>query len=122
LFVRLTSVPLYVLIPSILVFCSVGSFSIHNRFFDIWVLFIFGFLGYLMKKYEFPLAPTILGVILGPLAESNFGRALMISSDYTLFFTRPISLAFLILSVISILYPLYQRYREKKRASNQAEA
>jgi len=115
LFVRLTRVPLYVLVPAILVFCSVGSFSIHNRFFDIWVLFIFGILGYLMKKYEFPLAPVILGVILGPIAESNFRRALMTSSDYTLFFTRPISLLFLILCALSLLYPFYQRYREKKR-------
>jgi len=122
LFVRLTRVPLYVLVPSILVFCSVGSFSIHNRFFDIWVLFIFGLLGYLMKKYEFPLAPTILGVILGPIAESNFRRALMTSSDYTLFFTRPISLFFLILCGLSLLYPFYQRYREKKRISAQAGA
>ena len=57
LFVRLTRVPLYVLVPAILVFCSVGSFSIHNRFFDIWVLLIFGLLGYLMKKYDFSLPP-----------------------------------------------------------------
>jgi len=122
LFVRLTRVPLYVLVPAILVFCSVGSYSIHNRFFDIWVLFIFGVLGYLMKKFEFPLAPVILGVILGPIAETNFRRALMTSSDYTLFFTRPISLFFLILCFLSLLYPFYQRYREKKRSSNPAKA
>jgi TctA family transporter len=122
LFVRLTRVPLYVLVPAILVFCSVGSYSIHNRFFDIWVLFIFGVLGYLMKKYEFPLAPVILGVILGPIAETNFRRALMTSSDYSLFFTRPISLFFLILCFLSLLYPFYQRYREKKRSSSPAEA
>ena len=122
LFVRLITVPLYILVPSILVFCAVGSFSIQNRFFDIWVLLIFGVLGYLMLKFKFPLAPMILGVILGPMAETEFRRAFQTSDDYTLFFTRPISLAFLILSVISILYPLYQKYREKKRASNQAEA
>jgi putative tricarboxylic transport membrane protein len=81
------------------------------------VLFIFGLLGYLMKKYEFPLPPVILGVILGPIAETNFRRALMTSSDYTLFFTRPISLFFLILCVLSLLYPFYQRYREKKRST-----
>jgi len=115
LFVRLISVPLYILVPSILVFCAVGSFSIENRFFDIWVLFIFGVLGYFMVKFRFPLAPLILGVILGPIAETNLRRALMTNSDYTLFFTRPISVAFLILGVISLLYPFYQRYRRKKK-------
>ena len=108
LFVQLTRIPLYILIPAILVLCAVGSFSIHNRFFDIWVLLIFGALGYLMVKYQFPLAPAILGIILGPMAESNFSRALMTSNDLTLFITRPISLAFLVLSLISTVYPFYQ--------------
>jgi putative tricarboxylic transport membrane protein len=115
LFVRLTRIPLYVLIPSILVLCAVGSFAIHNRFFDIWVLLIFGGLGYMMVKYQYPLAPAILGVILGPLAEVNFRRALMTEDDLTLFVTRPISLAFLILAFISLLYPFYQKYKQKKR-------
>jgi putative tricarboxylic transport membrane protein len=113
LFVRLTRVPFYILVPSILVCCAVGSFSIHNRFFDIWVLFIFGLLGYLMKKFGFPLTPMILGVILGPLAETNLRRALQTSSDYSLFFTRPISLVLLILAGISLLYPFYQRFRDR---------
>jgi len=115
LFVRLTRIPLYVLIPSILVLCAVGSFAIHNRFFDIWVLLIFGGLGYMMVKYKYPLAPAILGVILGPLAEVNFRRALMTEDDLSLFVTRPISLAFLILAFVSLLYPFYQRYKQKKR-------
>ncbi len=114
LFVRLTRLPLYILVPAIVVFCAVGSFAIHNRFFDIWVLFIFGILGYLMKKFKFPLTPVILGVILGPLAETNLRRALQTSSDISLFFTRPISLLFLTLALVSILYPFYQRYKKGK--------
>jgi len=121
LFVRLTRIPLYVLIPSILVLCAVGSFSVHNRFFDIWVLLIFGGLGYMMVKYKFPLAPMILGVILGPLAEVNFRRALMTEDDMALFVTRPISLAFLILAVLSLLYPFYQRYRQKRREERERQ-
>ena len=113
LFVRLTRVPLYVLIPSILVLCAVGSFSIHNRFFDIWVLFIFGLLGYLMVKFKFPLAPAILGIILGPIGETNLLRALMTDSDLTLFVTRPISLLFLVLALFSLIYPFFQTYRQK---------
>jgi putative tricarboxylic transport membrane protein len=114
LFVRLTRVPLYVLIPSILVLCAVGSFSIHNRFFDLWVLFIFGVLGYLMVKFKFPLAPAILGVILGPIGETNLRRALMTDSDLTIFVTRPISLLFLVLALFSVIYPFFQRYRQKR--------
>jgi len=121
LFVRLTRIPLYVLIPSILVLCAVGSFSVHNRFFDIWVLLIFGGLGYMMVKYKFPLAPMILGVILGPLAEVNFRRALMTEDDLTLFVTRPISLAFLILAILSLLYPFYQRYRQRRREERERQ-
>jgi putative tricarboxylic transport membrane protein len=116
LFVRLTRLPLYVLIPSILVLCAVGSFSIHNRFFDIWVLFIFGLLGYLMFKFKFPLAPAILGVILGPLGETNLRRALMTESDLTIFVTRPISLLFLVLALFSLIYPFFQAYRQKRLA------
>ncbi|MGQ9694962.1 MAG: tripartite tricarboxylate transporter permease [Thermodesulfobacteriota bacterium] len=114
LFVRLTRLPLYILVPVIVVFCAVGSFAIHNRFFDIWVLFLFGVLGYLMKKFKFPLTPLILGIILGPLAETNLRRALQTSSDISLFFTRPISLLFLILAFISVLYPFYQRYKKRR--------
>jgi putative tricarboxylic transport membrane protein len=117
IFVRLTRIPLYILIPSILVFCSVGSFSIHNRFFDIWVLFIFGLLGYLMSKFKIPLAPMILGVILGPMAETNFRRALMTDPDLTLFFTRPISLGFMLLALASLLWPVYRAYREKSKSN-----
>ena len=116
LFVRLTRIPLYILIPCILVLCSVGSFAIHNRFFDIWVLLIFGLLGYVCSKIKIPLAPMILGVILGPLAESNFRRALMTDSDLTLFFTRPISLLFIALAVLSLLHPIYRSYKERKKA------
>ena len=122
IFVRLTRIPLYVLIPSILVLCSVGSFSIHNRFFDIWVLVIFGLMGYAMAKVKLPLAPMILGVILGPMAESNFCRALMSENDLTLFITRPISAFFLVLSVLSLLMPFYKSYRAKKKAKVSAAA
>ncbi|MBM4333733.1 MAG: Tat pathway signal protein [Deltaproteobacteria bacterium] len=118
-FVRLTRIPIYVLFPSILALCAVGSFMIHNRFFDIWVLFIFGVLGYLMEKFKIPLTPMILGVILGPMAESNFTQALMTDSRLTLFLTRPISLFFILLSVFSVVYPFLRFYynRPKQKTS-----
>jgi putative tricarboxylic transport membrane protein len=114
--VKFTKIPIYLLVPSVLVLCAVGSYSIHNRFFDIWALTIFGVVGYLMSKFKYPLAPAILGVILGPMAESNFTRAIMTDSDLTRFLTQPISAFFLVLSVISLVYPFYQNWRTAKNS------
>ena len=114
LFVRLTKMPIYVLAPSILVLCVVGAFAIANRFFDIWVLFIFGAVGYLMFKTKFPLAPAILGVILGPIAEVNFRRALQTDPDWTIFLTRPIPL-FLSFYRFCLWYILSGRIIAKRR-------
>ncbi|MFQ5882400.1 MAG: tripartite tricarboxylate transporter permease [Candidatus Methylomirabilales bacterium] len=110
-FLRLTYTPKYILVPVILILCAVGAFALNNRTFDIWVLFAFGILGYSMSKLEFPLAPLILGVILGPILETNLRRALMTDPDVLLFFTRPYSLVLLILALASLLYPFWRSYR-----------
>jgi putative tricarboxylic transport membrane protein len=70
-------------------------------------------LGYLMKKFGFPLAPMILGVLLGDLAEVNLNRAYMSDPNPLLFFTRPISLFFVILAVVSLIFPFWQRARHQ---------
>jgi putative tricarboxylic transport membrane protein len=116
-FVTLTKMPNYILVPVILVLCAVGSFSLQNRFFDIWVLVIFGIIGYSMSEFEFPLAPAILGLILQPLAEVNLRRALMAESDISYFLTRPISATFIILAVISLGFPFYQNWKARKKSS-----
>ena len=99
---------MYVLASVILAYCSIGVFALHNVVFDIWVMFFFGVIGYFMRKLGFPLAPMILGVVLGKLAELNLARATGISDDYLLFVLRPWSLFFLIMSIISVLFPFYQ--------------
>jgi putative tricarboxylic transport membrane protein len=110
-FLKITRVPKYVLASTILFFCAIGVFALNNIVFDIWVLFGFGVLGYLMKKFGFPLAPMIIGVVLGTIAELNLNRAYMTDSDPMVFLTRPISLFFLILAVISLAFPFCQRHR-----------
>ena len=77
---------MYVLASVILAYCAIGVFALHNVVFDIWVMFFFGVVGYFMKKLGFPLAPMILGVVLGKLAELNLARATGISDDLLLFF------------------------------------
>jgi putative tricarboxylic transport membrane protein len=114
-FVHITRVPMYVMASVILVYCAIGTFALNNSTFDMWTLFWFGMLGYLMKKFAFPLAPVILGVVLGDLAELNLNRAWTINADVSLFFTQPWSLFFLVLAVFSIMFPWYQRARSTAR-------
>ncbi|MFQ5683908.1 MAG: tripartite tricarboxylate transporter permease [Candidatus Binatia bacterium] len=115
-FLRVTRLPKYILASTVLIFCATGVFALHNVTFDIWTLFWFGILGYLMRKFGFPLAPMILGVILGDIAEVNLNRAYMSDPNPLLFFTRPISLFFVILAVISLLFPFWQQYRHTRWA------
>ncbi len=105
-FAKLISFPKKYLIPAIIVFSLVGSYAISNSIFDIWVLIISGIVGFALRKIGFPIAPIILGMILGPLFESNFRRALMLSSgNWATFVQRPISLAFLIVVVVVLAGP-----------------
>ncbi len=114
-FLALTRVRFYLLGVVILFYCAVGAFALNNVGQDLWTLLVFGVLGYGMRLLGFPLAPMILGVILSGVAERNLSRAVSISSDYTLFLTRPFSLFFVVLSVFSLLYPLYQARRDVAR-------
>ena len=116
LFLKITKVPKYILAPSVMSLCVIGTYLLNNRYSDLYVLFVMGVIGYFLKKYNFSLAPIILGVILGPIAETNLRRAMMTSDDWTLFFSRPISLAFLLLAIISIIISFRQSRRMKKNS------
>jgi len=113
-FPRLLSIPKNVLTPIILMFCIVGSYSVNNSIFDIGIALIFGILGYLMRKYNFPAPPLLLGMILGPIAEGELGRALLISGGkWSILFTRPISILFMILAVVSLVFAVGKQRQEK---------
>jgi putative tricarboxylic transport membrane protein len=111
LFVLVTKARMYMLASIIIAYCSIGVFALHNVEFDMWTLLIFGILGYVMRNLGFPLAPMILGVVLGTIAEINLSRSLASSDDMFLFLTRPWSLFFLVLAVFSMIFPMYQRLR-----------
>jgi putative tricarboxylic transport membrane protein len=120
---RVVALPLHILAPVILVLCVIGSYALNNIIENVWTFFLFGILGYLMVKTGFPLAPLILGVILGDQIEVNFIRAIMTSSDWSLFFTRPWSGIMLGLAVLSFGYALWQRRRAALReAARSAKA
>ena len=114
-FVLVTRLRMYVLTGVILAYCGIGIFALNNIVFDMWTLLIFGILGLVMKIFGFPLAPMILGVVLGHIAELNLNRALSSSDDLLLFVTRPWSLFFIILAAFSIFFPWYQKLRGRAR-------
>ncbi len=111
-FVLVTRIKTYVLATVILTFATIGVFALHNSIEDIWTLFFFGILGFVMRQLGFPLAPMILGVVLGNIAELNLARALAIDADPMLFFVRPWSLFFAIVAVFSMIFPIYQKHRD----------
>lgn len=111
-FVLVTRIKTYVLATVILTFATIGVFALHNSIEDIWTLFFFGILGFVMRQLGFPLAPMILGVVLGNIAELNLARALAIDADPMLFFVRPWSLFFAIVAVFSMIFPVYQKHRD----------
>jgi len=113
-FVLVTRVKMYVLAAVILGFCGIGVFALNNVGYDLWTILWFGILGFLMRQFGFPLAPMILGVVLGNIAELNLARAFAITTDLSPFFTRPWSLFFMIVAVFSALYPMYQNHAGKK--------
>ncbi|MFW3615539.1 tripartite tricarboxylate transporter permease [Billgrantia antri] len=114
LFLKVTSIPKSVIVPVVLTCCLVGAFTLNNRVTDIYLLLGIGVVGYIMTKLDYPLAPLVLGVILGPIAETNLRRALMTNEDWTLFFTRPISAVLLGLAVISIVLAIRYHLRQNR--------
>lgn len=116
LFVKILTIPKTVLTPIILVLCIVGSYALGNNFFDVWVMLIAGIIGYFMHRYDFPVSPAILALILGPMLEANLRRALVISNgDISILFTRPISLTLIVLTVLTLFYPFFiKKYKDKK--------
>jgi putative tricarboxylic transport membrane protein len=107
LWVRLLSIPQPLLYAGILLFSTLGVYSLSNSTFDLALLFIVGIIGFLMRRHDFPVAPAIIGLILGPLAEAQFRRTLTISQgDTSVFVTHPISLLLLIAAAAILIVPL----------------
>jgi putative tricarboxylic transport membrane protein len=113
LFIKVTKLSNTILIPLILSFAAIGSFSVTNSMFDVATCFGFGVIGWVLKRYGYPMAPIVLGMVLGPIMEVNFRRAVMMGG-YSVFFTRIPSLLLLTISVLGFAYPMYQVYKENK--------
>ena len=109
---RIVEIPKIMMIPSILMLSSIGSYSMNNSVFDVGVTFAFGIIGYIMGKIKMPSSPIVLSVILGPMLETNLRKAvLMYEGSYSFLWTRPITIVFLLLSILSA----YSAMRKQKK-------
>ncbi|MDT0682666.1 tripartite tricarboxylate transporter permease [Roseicyclus sp. F158] len=103
-FVQVLRVPYAYLMPVVFVLCVIGTYALSQRIFDIWVMIAFGLVGFVLRQMKYPMAPLVLGIILGDLLDKSLRRGLTLSDgDLTPFFTRPVSLAFVVLIAVSIL-------------------
>jgi putative tricarboxylic transport membrane protein len=116
---RVARVRLAVLAPIVLVLCVIGAYALNNTMQSVYVLLIFGVFGYVLVKAGFPLAPLILGLILGDQIEINLIRAIMTDSNPWLFLTRPISGGLLLASALSVVLALWQHLRHQKRTAGE---
>ena len=115
-------IPKSYLLAGVLVFCVIGTFALGNRFFDVWVMLVFGLIGFGLEYCKVPLGPFVIGFVLSPIAEEQLRSALMMSEG-NLFdlFTRPVATVFVVVSVLSLLWPLYQERmirRQREAAKN----
>jgi putative tricarboxylic transport membrane protein len=107
IWIRLLAIPRPLLSAGILIFATLGVYSLANSVVDVLVMYAIGGLGFFMRRYDFPVGPTVLGVILMPLAETQFRRALAISQgDWSVFVTRPLSLVILLLAATALALPV----------------
>src|SRR5690606_23260347 len=123
IWVRILTIPRRVLMPAILMFMAIGVYSINNNVFDIWVMILFGVVGYFMSAFRFEAAPLLLGFILGPPMEQYLTRALLSSGgDPAVFVQRPISASLLVISVLVLLLTVWGALRRRRKAAARDEA
>ncbi|MGI5963817.1 MAG: tripartite tricarboxylate transporter permease [Lawsonibacter sp.] len=106
IFANVTKIPVALLIPLLVNLCMLGSYACNNSIFDVQLSIIFGIVGFVLILLDVPLTPMVIAMVLGDIAESNMRRGVaMASGSYSIFFTRPISVFFLIIAAISLMYP-----------------
>jgi putative tricarboxylic transport membrane protein len=115
-FVAVLKMPFTILAPIIFVLCLIGGYAPTQDMHDVWLMFIFGFVGYLLRKLDYPMAPAVLAIVLGPLAEASMRQSLLINhGSPAIFFERPIAGPIMIMSLLLFAWPLVQSVRRRLR-------
>ena len=110
LFAAILRVPFAIIAPVILVICAIGAYTVHQSMFDVWLMLVFGVLGYIFKKLDYPLAPLVLALVLGDRAEASFRQSMLMSQgEVSIFFANPLVGTITTLSLILLFWPMISR-------------
>jgi putative tricarboxylic transport membrane protein len=119
LFVKILQIPERLLMPLIISMAFVGSFAVKNSLFNVGIMLAFGLIGYFMRKLKFPITPVVLALVLGPMAEASLRRALILSGgSWMIFVQRPITLTLLVVTVVSVMFPIIREKMTGKKANS----
>lgn len=121
--VKISIVPMAILSPLIVALSAIGAYAIAGSIVDVYIMCIFGIIGYFVRKFGFATAPIVLGMILGPMAEQNWRQALLFSRGnmLTYFFSRPVSIVLAVLVVFGLFSPIFVKMFNKKATGNQTD-
>jgi len=112
LWVRTLKIPYSILFTLIILFCLIGAYTVHNSLNDMFIMIIFGFVGYLLRKFEYPMAPLVMGLVLGPVMEEKFRTAMVMShGSISIFFRNPITVVLLAVAMLVLISPLFTKKR-----------
>jgi putative tricarboxylic transport membrane protein len=115
LFAAILRLPFAILTPFIVVICGIGAYAVHNNMIDVWYMIIFGLIGYVFKKLDYPLAPLVLALVLGDFAENALRQSLIMSQGSLLiFFRRPIAAVITGLAIFFLALPAITAYRRRR--------
>jgi putative tricarboxylic transport membrane protein len=116
-FLWMLRMPFTILAPLIFVLSLVGTYAAYMDMFDVWLMVLFGVGAFLLRILDYPLAPAVLAIVLGPIAEPKLRQSLLLSDgDFSIFFTRPIAGPITVIAIILILLPLFKAIRDKMKA------
>jgi putative tricarboxylic transport membrane protein len=116
LFASILRIPFSIIAPVIVVICAIGAYTVHNAMLDIWFMMLFGVVGYLFKKLDYPLAPLVLALVLGDKAEDSFRQAMLVSQgEVSIMWSNPLVGGITTLALILLLWPLLARVLAKIR-------
>jgi len=121
-FIWVLKLPFTILAPVIFVLCVVGGYAPTQDMHDVWLMLLFGVVGYLLRKLDYPMAPMVLAIVLGPLAESSLRQSLLLSrGSMTVFFERPISGPIMGIALLLFLLPVFKALQRKRAAGKASE-
>jgi putative tricarboxylic transport membrane protein len=118
LFAAILRIPFAILTPLIVVVCAIGAYAVHNSMIDIWFMLIFGVVGYVFKKLDYPLAPLVLALVLGDMSENALRQSLIMSQgSLAIFFTRPLAGAITAVAIFFFVLPVVTPWWRRLRGA-----